>query len=175
MNISDRLRNHALWLDTGGKEGVKLDAHGENWRNRELFRVRLCFANLNRIDLRGSNLCLANLYRTNLENAKLNDVNLERATLVNSNLSGADLRGAKLSFIKGKNILFFALGGHTGQYVDGEIRIGCEVYTLEEWLDTYRKIGEKYSYSPDEIRRYGSILKSINFFSNIEERHHETY
>ena len=93
------------------EEAVKVRAN--------LYGANLDGANLVRANLNGANLVRANLVRANLDGA-----NLVRANLVRANLDGANLDGAI------KTPMYCKWGhGITG----GEIHIGCEKRTIEEW------------------------------------------
>jgi len=67
MNLTEILQQHALWLQTNGREGARADLIGASLRE-----ARLSGADLSRADLSG-------------------------ADLIGANLRGADLRGADLS------------------------------------------------------------------------------
>lgn len=75
------LKDHKLWLETGGNEGTRA-----NLRNVDLGNTDLRNADLRNADLRGANLRYADLRRAHLGNADLR----------NADLQGADLRGANL-------------------------------------------------------------------------------
>jgi hypothetical protein len=44
---------------------------------------------------------------------------------------------------------------------DNHVNIGCEQHTLEHWLKHYKKIGNKYEYSKDEIELYKNLLYTL--------------
>ena len=41
------------------------------------------------------------------------------------------------------------------------ITIGCLTYTLEQWKENFRKIGELEKYEPEEIELYGLLIETI--------------
>lgn len=89
----------------------------------------------------------------NLEGANLRGANLEGANLRGANLEGAYLEGAK-------NILRLSGGRHDViANADGRVYIGCYVYPIERWLESYKAIEKKEGYSDDEISDYGERLK----------------
>ena len=71
------LKNHKLWLETNGEEGVKAD----------LSRANLKWVDLSGASLRGADLSGANLRGANLKWADLSDTDLR----------GADFKWADLS------------------------------------------------------------------------------
>ena len=87
----------------------------------------------------------------------------ERADLRGSDLRGANLRGAN------GLVSCFQAGQHYATAGGGYINIGCERHTYTDWLANYETIGKKYSYSDDEIRRYGSWIKSVVEWLSEEE------
>ena len=95
-----------------------------------------------KVDLGGANLGGANLRGANLRGANLGGANLRGANLGDANLGGANLRGAYLGGARygddvplTKNPLYL-----TGLYydvliVDKHIKIGCELYSTDEWIN----------------------------------------
>lgn len=63
MNLTEILQQHALWLQTDGKEGARADLSGANLSRANLIGANLIGANLRGADLIGANLSEANLSR----------------------------------------------------------------------------------------------------------------
>ena len=85
------LDDHADWLKSGRKQGVRADLCEANLRGANLYG-----ANLSETDLREAKLSTANLREANLNKANLNKANLNKGTLNKADLSEADLREADL-------------------------------------------------------------------------------
>jgi hypothetical protein len=88
---------HKLWLDTDGREGVRID-----WCGKDLPGATLAYANLTGATLRGATLRWAtlrgaNFYRADLAGADFHQANLSEANLQWTDLYKANLRGANLS------------------------------------------------------------------------------
>ena len=105
MDINQIIEQHALWLDTDGKEGSR--------------------ANLTRANLYGVNLTRANLTRANLYGANLTCANLTRANLDCANLDGAsgNLNNLKSVFCDTYPVTYTA----------EVMQIGCQRHKLEDW------------------------------------------
>ena len=43
--------------------------------------------------------------------------------------------------------------------MDGKLQIGCHKFSLEYWLDNYKRIGENEDYSEKEIEIYGKLIE----------------
>ena len=56
MDINQIIEQHALWLDTGGKEGSRVNLTRANLTRANLTRANLTHANLTRANLNGANL-----------------------------------------------------------------------------------------------------------------------
>ena len=102
MNIKHIIEQHALWLETGGKEGSRANlTHAnlacENLTRVNLTRANLYGANLTRANLTHAKLDFSNLDSANLYGAKLDFSNLEGANLYGANLHGTKLEGANLT------------------------------------------------------------------------------
>jgi len=115
-------------------------------------------------DPKGSraNLSGANLYGANLSQADLSRANLYGANLSQANLSGANLSRADLSktLLEGKAILSFQFEKHTAYfYGNDEIRIGCHVKSVAQWLETYQEVGKSEKYTDKQIEMYGNFIK----------------
>ena len=87
--------------------------------------------------------------------------NLSGADLRGANLSGADLSGADLSGANGVILPVISISGtkHNFYYYDGIIRIGCESYTIDEWMTDYAEIGTRADYTKSEIDEYYRYIK----------------
>ena len=97
----------------------------------------------------------ANLYGADLSGANLSGANLSAA-----DLSGPDLSGANLSRAKQK-VLQIQGSRHQITAIDSEVRIGCHVKLLAEWLKHYKAIGKAEGYSESQIEEYGLHLNHI--------------
>ena len=145
MDIKQIIEQHALWLDTNGKEGSRANLTRANLNGANLTR-----ANLNSVNLYGANLNDANLEGANLTNANLTCANLTRANLDSVNLYGAKLNGANLTRANlfSANLDFANLNGASGNlnnlksvfcdtypvtYTAEVMQIGCQCHKLEDW------------------------------------------
>ncbi|MFU2208966.1 pentapeptide repeat-containing protein [Solidesulfovibrio sp. C21] len=91
-DLQKRLEKHKKWLETEGKEGMRLDLSSAN-----LVGAYLPWADLSRADLLGADFYCAFLFNANLSKANLSEANLSEANLSGADLSGADLSEAKIS------------------------------------------------------------------------------
>ena len=150
MDISQIIEQHALWLDTNGKEGsranlTRANLYGVNLKRANLTRANLYGANLTRADLTLANLDYANLDGVNLYGANLNGVNLEGVNLHGVNLTRVNLTHAKLTYA---NLTHANLDGASGNlnniksvfcdthpvtYTAEVMQIGCQCHKLEDW------------------------------------------
>ena len=90
--LPEILKEHQLWLRSGGKEGKKAVLNGADFGDADLTD-----ANFQRADLRRANFGRAVLRRTNLREADLQNASLEETNfLLSAQLAGADVAGAKL-------------------------------------------------------------------------------
>ena len=118
----------------------------------------LCDAYLRGADLRGAYLRGADLRDADLRDADLRDANLCDAWLYGSHIPG-------LLSIQGSSWPLFAYQDY--------IRIGCERWPVEHWLENYQVIGEKHNYTPEQIIEYrGYIDLCAQFLANykVEEK-----
>ena len=104
--LEPRLRNHAIWLESAGRKGVRLDLSSADLRRVDLQGARLQQADLSGADLdlanlQGADLRHADLSGSNLRNANLDEASLRKANVQDANLRRAQLRGANLSRIQG--------------------------------------------------------------------------
>lgn len=122
--ISARLADHKLWLESGKQQGAQFvsgadeDLSGANLLHANLSEANLFHANLSEADLTvanlgGANLFQANLSRANLFNANLSGADLSGANLRGANLPGANLSGGKLSLanLSGAHLVWANLSG----------------------------------------------------------------
>jgi uncharacterized protein YjbI with pentapeptide repeats len=86
QNLFEVLHDHALWIGSDGKTGVKADL-----QNTDLEELDLRGKDLRKINLRNANLTNANLADAHLEMAELQGANLAHAKIENADLSYADL------------------------------------------------------------------------------------
>ena len=105
MDIKQIIEQHALWLNTGGKEGSR--------------------ANLTHANLTCANLCGANLTRANLTHANLTHANLDGV-----NLHGANLNGASGNLNNLKSVF---CDTYPVTYTAEVMQIGCQCHKLEDW------------------------------------------
>ena len=108
-------------------------------------------------NLGGANLEGANLEGANLEGANLGGANLEGANLEGANLRGANLGGANLGGANGLEKFPIQIGGHKHWLCttpDGQLQIGCHVYSFEDWQEHAEAIGRKEGYSPIDVEIY---------------------
>ena len=91
------LKNHKLWLETNGREGVRADLSDVNLREADLSSADLREADLRGADLRGADLRHVNLRGADLSGADLRHVNLRGADFKWADLSDVNLREADLS------------------------------------------------------------------------------
>ena len=125
MDINQIIEQHALWLDTGGKEGSRAN----------LACANLTRANLTRANLNGVNLDGANLTRANLDGANLTHANLTRANLTRANLDGANLDSVNLDGASGNlnNLKSVFCDTYPVTYTAEVMQIGCQCHKLEDW------------------------------------------
>ena len=95
LEFAETLDQHRLWLETGGKEGIRGDLSGVNLAGSDLTGVNLQGAHLNKTVLRGADLSMANLRGASFVEADLRDANLLGAEFSGANLMGANLYGAQ--------------------------------------------------------------------------------
>jgi len=129
---------------------------GANLREADLYEADLREADLRGADLRGADLREADLREADLRGADLRGADLRGAYLYEANLYGADLCEAK-----GIELPIISISGscHNLQYMAGKIKIGCENYTVEKWLNDYKEIGKHNNYTPEQIAEYGEYIK----------------
>ena len=155
MDIKQIIEQHALWLDTGGKEGSRANlTHANlacvnltranltraNLYGANLLRANLTHANTNgeegsRASLTYANLACVNLEGANLEGANLYGANLTRANLTRVTLYGANLEGANLEGASGNlnNLKSVFCDTYPVTYTAEVMQIGCQCHKLEDW------------------------------------------
>jgi hypothetical protein len=154
----------------------RADLSGAYLSGADLNRAYLNRANLSDANLSGADLNRAYLSGAYLNRADLSGAYLNRADLSGADLSGADLSGANLSdaYLSGAYLSDANLSGaylsdayrlHIGGSMhplaataSGAVRIGCHVYQIERWLESYRAIGAREKYTPEQIEEYGGYL-----------------
>lgn len=95
LEFAQTLDQHRLWIESGGKEGIRGDLSGLNLAGSDLTGVNLQGAQLNKTVLRGADLSMANLRGASLVETDLRDANLLGAEFSGANLMGANLYGAQ--------------------------------------------------------------------------------
>ena len=140
MNINQIIEQHALWLDTDGKEGsranlTRANLYGVNLTRANLTRANLEGANLFSANLEGANLFSANLDWANLFSANLDWANLFSANLDWANLNGANLDWANLDCASGNlnNLKSVFCDTYPVTYTAEVMQIGCQCHKLEDW------------------------------------------
>ena len=135
MDINQIIEQHALWLDTDGKEGSRANLTRANLYGANLYGVNLSRANLYGANLEGANLTHANLDCANLDGANLysailNGANLTRAKLTHANLDCANLDGASGNLNNLKSVF---CDTYPVTYTAEVMQIGCQCHKLEDW------------------------------------------
>ena len=119
--LASILKEHQLWIKSGGRNGKRAELSGKDLRNANLHganlrEANLCEANLREANLLGANLCRADLRRADLRGAglriadlrgvNLEEADLEWADLLFANLEGANLERAELgrADLRGANL-----------------------------------------------------------------------
>jgi len=181
--LKEILENHKLWLkneNVGVKSSLtradlsRANLAGADLSDVNLSRANLAWSNLTKADLTRANLTRAvlsgaNLYKANLTGSDLTEADLSRVVLIGAVLTGADLTGADLTnavlteVISNSGIKIYCFQKHTAFYLrKNEISIGCEVHSLEYWLNNYRMVGRDNNYTSEQIEKYGSFIKECN-------------
>ena len=113
-------------------------------------------------DLRCADLRFADLRFANLEGAKLEGADLRYADLRFAKLEGAKLEGANLECAKNAPLIISGLSYTC--YIDGmgNMRIGCQIHTVEEWKKfTDEQIKDMDSEALEFWNKHKSMLLSI--------------
>ena len=140
------------------------DLRGADLRGADLRDAYLCGA-----DLRGADLCDADLRDAKLCDADLCDADLRDANLRGANLCGANLCDANLrdAWLYGSHIpgLLSIQGSSWPLFAYQDyIRIGCERWPVEHWLENYQVIGEKHNYTQEQIAEYKAYIDTCATF-----------
>ena len=135
MDINQIIEQHALWLDTDGKEGSRANLTHANLDSVNLDSVNLTRANLDGANLYGANLTRANLYGANLTRANLFGANLACANLFGANLTRANLDSVNLDGASGNlnNLKSVFCDTYPVTYTAEVMQIGCQCHKLEDW------------------------------------------
>jgi uncharacterized protein YjbI with pentapeptide repeats len=115
------LEDHKKWVESDGKEGVRIELRNANMQGAELLEANLqeailFRANLKKANLIGANLKGAELLEANLQEAILYQANLKQAFLYDANLQEAKLTGANLqeAYLLNANLKNATLNGIVG-------------------------------------------------------------
>lgn len=95
LEFAQVLDQHRLWVESGGKEGIRGQLNGVNLSEVDLTGVNLQGAEMQKVNLRGADLSMANLRNANLVEADLREANLLGTEFSGANLMGANLYGAQ--------------------------------------------------------------------------------
>lgn len=166
------LHQHALWLESGGRQGSRAnlrlaELHGADLSQARLGRAVLGVADLSRADLRGADLSRANLWMTRLPSAKLAGADLSGAMMVDAVLSEADLSGVRLT---AANLRRTTLSG--ASLKDADLRFANLAFAAgirPEQLQQAKGWREAY-YDEDMLRELG-LPEEHN--RELEQRHRE--
>uniref|UniRef100_UPI0037425EB4 hypothetical protein n=1 Tax=Arachidicoccus terrestris TaxID=2875539 RepID=UPI0037425EB4 len=52
----------------------------------------------------------------------------------------------------------------------GQIKIGCQLKTIAEWLTEYEEVGEDQSYNKDQIAEYLGYIKMCEALQNAVDQ-----
>ena len=111
LDVPQILNDHAVWLETRGKDGLRAQFQGKDLSGANLAGADLSNANLRSADLSGADCSGANfegvdMRQAIMSGAKSQGVNLYHAKLRHADLRGCDLRGANLrdSDLAGANL-----------------------------------------------------------------------
>ena len=144
------LREHDKWLKK--ESGVKAKL-----QRMDLSGVDLSNHDLTGGDLTGSSLKGANLKNCTLKSMSLSGVDLKDADISGANFHGCDFRGAGLN---GVPLMRFQYQRDEAHYqFDGMIRVACEYYSVDHWVENYQAIGEANQYTDEQIEMYGEFFK----------------
>ena len=147
------------------------DLSSANLSSADLSFADLSSADLSSADLSSADLSSANFRYANLRYANFRSANLRYANLSYADLRYANLRSADLSNCKG--VLYFGLEKHFAIYFKYckryYLNIGCQCKTIEEWLETFKDVGNRQSYSNSEIEIYGSFIKLCSQYEIVSQ------
>lgn len=103
-------------------------------------------------------------------NSRVYNSRVDNSIVSNSRVDNSSVENVQLVSITGTQ--------HGVHWRDGEhIAIGCEVHTLEHWLENYAEIGKNNGYSDDQIEEYKRYIDIMavsprpvtNEQSNVQE------
>ncbi len=167
-----------LCLEAAVKSGAVLsgaDLRDADLRDADLRDAVLSGADLRGADLRGADLRDAVLSGAVLRGAVLRDADLRGADLRDAVLSGAvlrgaDLRDADLRDAKGLDKFPIQIFGHkhfiqTTQ--DGNLRIGCEEHSFDEWRELAEELGGENGYSALDVEIYKLHIEHVERISKL--------
>jgi len=158
--LDEILSAHNKWLEDP-TTGSCADLSDADLKCADLSNVNLRYANLRGVELRNVDLRDADLSNVDLRDADLSNVDLRGANLSCANLRGANLSYAKLAGTQlgGTEIMVFQFNNHAAYCTsDGNIKIGCEYLSIEDWKDKYKEIGRRNCYTDLEIEMYGKFI-----------------
>ena len=160
---ADLIGAYLIDANLRGANLIDANLRGANLIGAYLIDANLGGADLGGADLGGADLRGANLRGANLRGANLIDAYLIDANLIGAYLRGADLGGANLRGAKGITLPIITINGtaHTLQYINGNIKIGCEEHTVQHWIDNYEAIGAENDYTTKQIAEYGRYIKAV--------------
>jgi len=168
---------HIRWWG-GNAKGARADLSyadlsGLNLSNANLTYANLFNANLSEANLSRANLSEAILFKANLScsdlscadlsEAYLTYANLYKANLCDADLSDANLSEANLQGVVGARYIMLQGNRHGLQYnIDTqELRIGCQVHSLQHWLEHGLEIAKEHEYSEADIKAYSKLINTL--------------
>ena len=163
-----RARLDGARLDGARLDGARLD--GASLDGARLDGASLDSAMLDGASLVGAMLDHASLNGASLVGASLVGASLVRASLVGASLVGASLDRASLDRARGLERFPIQIGGHKHWLIttqDGWLKIGCCVYTFDEWRRHGEKIGKAEGYTALDIEIYKLHIKHIEKISRL--------
>lgn len=89
-DLTDIVRDHALWLDSGGQDGRRAHFAGESLEGQDFTGLRLTQANF-----RGANLTRANFTKADVMQADFSDAVLAAASFQSTQAAGAVFKGVQ--------------------------------------------------------------------------------
>lgn len=108
-DLQARVEAHAVWILSGGGDGIRFVLPEADLRGRQLAAANLAAADLSRAvlaeaDLRGAMLAAADLSHANLVRADLRGADLRGANLASANLRDARLEGVRTGELPGTGL-----------------------------------------------------------------------
>jgi hypothetical protein len=166
VKIEIKSRFGAAVLFSLETDRLKLAVEAAVKSGADLYGANLYGADLRGADLYGADLRGADLYGANLRGADLRGADLRGADLYGANLYGANLYGANL----GDGKFPIQIQGHRhwlSTTLDGDLSIGCQTYSIEEWQKRAEEIGEDEGYSALDIEIYKLHIEHIAKVSRL--------